>query len=148
VIAVDTNILVHAHRRDSVWHEAGAACVRELATGADPWFVPWPCVHEFLAIVTHPRIFVPPSTVEEAIHQVELWLESPSLVMQGESARHWTTLREQALRSKVVGPVFHDARVAAICTDHGVTEIWTADRDFARFHGLKTRNPLVGPRHS
>jgi len=54
VIAVDTNVLVYAHRRDSEFHRAAAAKVRELAEGRAPWALPWPCLHEFFSIVTHP----------------------------------------------------------------------------------------------
>ena len=56
MIALDTNLLVYAHRRDSEWHAEATAAVRELAEGPAPWAIPWPCLHEFLAIVTHPRI--------------------------------------------------------------------------------------------
>ncbi len=55
MIAVDTNIIVYAHREDSPWHQAAAARVAELAEGSAAWAVPWPCIAEFLAIVTHPR---------------------------------------------------------------------------------------------
>jgi len=61
VIAVDTNILVYAHREDADWHDAAYARLAELAEGRASWAIPWPCVHEFLAIVTHPRIFSPPT---------------------------------------------------------------------------------------
>jgi predicted nucleic acid-binding protein len=67
VIAVDTNIPVYAHRRDSSWHPAAAAVIRGLTESTAAWAVPWPCIHEFLAIVTHPRIYQPPSTLEQAL---------------------------------------------------------------------------------
>ena len=85
MIAVDTNILVYAHRADSAWHDAAARCVTELAEGAPPWALPWPCLHEFLAVVTHPRIYNPPTPLAAAIDQVEAWLESPSLTLVLES---------------------------------------------------------------
>jgi hypothetical protein len=144
VIAVDTNILVYAHRGDSPFHHAAAACLRELAEGAAGWALPWPCVHEFLAIVTHPRIHRPPTPLERAAEQVDAWLESPSVVLLGEADGHWTALRGLLLGGKVVGPQVHDARVAALCLEHGVRELWTADRDFSRFAGLRTVNPLIG----
>jgi toxin-antitoxin system PIN domain toxin len=144
VIAVDTNILVAAHRGDSPWHGAAAACLRELAEGAAAWALPWPCVHEFLAIATHPRIYRPPTSLEGAAGQVDAWLESPSLVLLGEAPDHWSALRTLLLAGKVVGPQVHDARIAAICLVHGVRELWTADRDFSRFAGVRTRNPLIG----
>ena len=61
MIAVDTNILVYAHRADSPWHGRAAELVRGLAEGPDTWAIPWPCIHEFLSIVTHPKIYKPPS---------------------------------------------------------------------------------------
>ena len=114
-----------------------------LATGKAAWAVPWPCIHEFTNIVTHPKIYSPPSTVEQAVEQIDAWLESPSLVMIGESANYWKTLRAGLLRSRVVGPKVHDARIAAICLEHGVVELWTADRDFSRFPALRVANPLI-----
>jgi len=143
LIAVDTNILVYAHRTDSEWHPSARACLRNLAEGRSTWAVPWPCVHEFLAIVTHPRIFAPPSTIEQAIDQIDAWRESPTLVMIGEANDHWTILCEQLTVGHIRGPVVHDARIAALCVGNGVREILTADRDFDRFPGLATRNPLI-----
>jgi uncharacterized protein len=143
VIAVDTNILVYAHRGDSPWHARAADRIRGLAEGDAPWLIPWPCIHEFLGVVTNRRIFARPSTTQEALRQVELWKESPMLILEGESPLHWGTLRGLALPAKVAGAMVHDARVAAICIDHGVTVLWTADRDFSRF-SLRTANPLLG----
>ena len=143
--AVDTNILVYAHRADSEWHDRATACLRALAEGRADWAIPWPCLHEFVATVTHLRIFNPPSTVDQAIDQVEAWMESPSLTLLGEPHDHWPILRRQLLDGHVQGPAVHDARVAAICIGHGVRELLTADRDFDRFPSLRRRNPLVAP---
>ncbi len=74
MIAVDTNILVYAHRVDSPWHEAARDRVRELAEGRAPWAIAWPCLHEFYAIVTHPRVYAPPTPQAVAFGQVEAWL--------------------------------------------------------------------------
>ena len=144
MIALDTNLLVYAHREDAVWHEAAYACVSGLAEGGAPWAIPWPCLHEFLAIVTHPRIFSPPTPIARALDQVDAWLESPSLVLLAEGVAYWASLRALVAGGRVVGPLVHDARVAALCRDHGVDELWTADRDFSRFPDLPLRNPLVG----
>ena len=62
MIAVDTNILLYAHRSDSPWHEPADACMATLAESRAAWAIPWRCFHEFLAIATHPRIFDPPTT--------------------------------------------------------------------------------------
>ena len=144
MIAVDTNLLVYAHREDSPWHDSAYARIVELAEGRAPWTIPWPCLHEFLAIVTHPGIFAPPTPLAAAVDQVEAWLEAPSLVLLSESEGYWPELRAALQAGGVVGAQVHDARVAALCRLHGVRELWTADRDFGRFPGLTVRNPLVG----
>jgi toxin-antitoxin system PIN domain toxin len=144
VIAVDTNILVYAHREDSPFHDAAFRRMAELAEGPAVWAVPWPCLHEFLAIVTHPRIYAPPTPVARALDQVDAWLESPTLAILTESAEHWQTLRALIAGGRIAGPQVHDARVAALCRQHGVRELWSADRDFSRFASLTVLNPLVG----
>jgi toxin-antitoxin system PIN domain toxin len=143
MIAVDTNLLVYAHRTDSEWHDRASSCLRELSEGSAHWAIPWPCVHEFLAIVTHPRVFSTPTPLDRALDQVDAWLESPSLVLLAESDESWPYLRELLVQSRVTGPKVHDARVAALCIVHGVRELWTADRDFGRFPALAARNPLA-----
>jgi uncharacterized protein len=143
LIAVDTNILVYAHRRDSEWHDAAAACVRDLAEGSGSWALPWPCLHEFLSIVTHERIYAPPTPTTKALEQVSAWLESPSVLLLAEAAGYWDVLARLVQRSKLTGPRVHDARIAALCIHHGVRELLTADRDFSRFADLRTRNPLT-----
>ena len=143
MIAVDTNLLVYAHREDSPWHKAAYACIAKLAEGRAAWAIPWPCVHEFLAIVTHQRIFSPPTPLDTALNQVEAWLESPSVVLLAELEGYWLELRTIVTAGLVTGPQVHDARVAALCQLHGVRQLWTADRDFSRFAGLAVRNPLV-----
>jgi len=144
VIAVDTNILVYAHREDSPWHDVARERLAELAEGRAAWAILWPCLHEFLAIVTHPRIYNPPSPLEIAQAQVEAWLEAPGLVLLAETPGYWPELRATLKASRVAGPAVHDARIAALCRLHGVQELWTADRDFSRFQGFRIVNPLVG----
>jgi toxin-antitoxin system PIN domain toxin len=143
VIAVDTNVLVYAHRRDSEFHRAAAAKVRELAEGRAPWALPWPCLHEFFSIVTHPRIYDPPSQVDQALDQIDAWLETASAVLLAEGETYWPRLRDLLADGKISGPAVHDARIAALCLTHGVQALWTADRDFTRFPRLRTVNPLI-----
>ncbi|MBM3465283.1 MAG: type II toxin-antitoxin system VapC family toxin, partial [Armatimonadetes bacterium] len=139
--AVDTNILVYAHREDSPWHERASACLRSLAEGNQPWAIPWPCIHEFLANVTHPRIYKTPTPVELALDQVNAWRESPTLVVLAEENGYWGHLQTLLKEGQVAAARVHDARIAAICLLHGVRELWSADRDFGRFPTLKVRNP-------
>jgi toxin-antitoxin system PIN domain toxin len=143
VIALDTNLLVYAHREDSGWHEPAYACIEGLAEARGPWAIPWPCVHEFLAVVTHPRIYHPPTPVSQALDQVSAWLEAPSLVLLSESDGYWEELNRLVQNGQVKGPQVHDARIAALCLHHGIEELWSADRDFSRFPELRVRNPLI-----
>lgn len=143
MIAVDTNILVYSHREDSDWHDAAVACVEQLAHGSLSWAIPAPCLHEFLAIVTHPRIYRPPTPLDRAFDQLDAWREAPSLQVIVENEGYWGYLESLVRSSRVAGSQIHDARVAALCLSHGVTELWTADRDFGRFPELRTRNPLI-----
>ncbi len=142
MIAVDTNLLLYAHREDSPWHEAAGERLGDLARG--PWAIPWPCIHEFIAIATHPRVFDPPSPLDDALSAVDSWRRVGTLSLLQEVDGYWEVLAPLLRSSRVAGPRVHDARIAALCIQHAVTELWTADRDFSRFGGLKTRNPLAG----
>ena len=144
MIAVDTNILVYAHREDSPFHDLASKRMTELAEGPSTWAIPWPCLHEFLAIVTHPRIYAPPTPLPRALDQVAAWLESPTLALLAESADNWLVLRSLLASGRIVGPRVHDARIVALCRQHGVRELWSADRDFNRFAGFAVVNPLLG----
>ncbi|MEO7336080.1 MAG: hypothetical protein ABIV63_05810, partial [Caldimonas sp.] len=110
MIAIDTNLLVYAHRGEMPFHAAAAHCLRDLAQGRAAWAIPWPCLHEFLGVVTNKRVFKTPSTVAEAIRQIDGWHESPSLVVLHESTQHWMTLRRLVAAGRIAGPMVHDAR--------------------------------------
>ena len=144
MIAVDTNVLVYALREESPWHAAATRRLRELAEGSGQWAIPAPCLHEFLAVATHPRIFSPPTPLALAIDFVEALLESPTLVVLSEGEGYWPILHSLVRSSNVAGPKIQDARVAALCLHNRVTELWSADRDFSRFPQLTARNPLMG----
>ncbi len=143
LIALDTNLLIYAHNADSPWHAAARRSIENLANASAAWAIPWPCVHEFLAVATNPKLVAGPEAVEGAVRQVELWMESPTLRLLGELAGHWAELRTILEAGALRGGAVHDARIAAICREHGVTELWSADRDFSRVRGLRVRNPLI-----
>ena len=142
MIAIDTNVLVYAHRSDSPHHEKASAALAACAQSRLAWCIPWPCIHEFFAVVTHLRIYSPPTPPKKALDQINAWLESPSLVLLAETDTHWPTLQGLLANAKTIGPAVHDARIAALCLSHGVRELWSADRDFRRFSELKVVNPL------
>jgi len=143
LIAVDTNILVYAHREESPFHLRALRRISELAEAQASWAIPWPCLHEFIGVVTHSRGYVPPTPLSIAIATVDRWLQSPSLTLLTETETHWKTLREVIEAAQISGPVIHDAKIAALCIQHGVRELWSADRDFSRFRNLRVVNPLL-----
>lgn len=144
MIAVDTNILVYAHRREAPLHRKANEALHSLINTPSQWAIAWACVHEFLSVVTNAKAMGTPTPLDQAFAQVEAWLSGGSVFLLHEGANHMALLRDLAASAAIRGGQFHDARIAAICLDHGVSELWTADRDFSRFPALKTRNPLVG----
>ncbi len=143
MIAVDTNVLVYAHRAECVFHPQAFACMKRLAEGAQPWAIPVSCLLEFLSVVTNAKVFRPPSSQAQAITQVDAWLASPSAQVLHSGAQHWRVLSELARAGHLQGGQFHDARIAAICLENGVDALLSADRDFGRFMALRVVNPLV-----
>ena len=145
MIAVDTNLLVYAHRRESRHHDAVASIMRSLAEGDDAWAIPWPCCYEFLSVVTNPRIWRENATSpEQAWRQLAAWSASPSIRLIGETEDFQQILESFVRRPRVIGGAVHDARIAAICVAHGAEVLLTRDRDFSLFPELKTRDPIGG----
>lgn len=145
MIAIDTNLLVYAHVEAAPHHSRASALLRDLAASGNPWAIPAHCLAEFFAISTHPRIYRPPSTALEAFTQVRAWIKSPTMTLLNETAETWTLVQEIARGLNLFGPAIYDARIAALCIQHDVAELWTCDRDFTRFPQLRTRNPFTDP---
>jgi uncharacterized protein len=144
MIGVDTNILVYARRAELPPHPRALELLRGLAEGDQPWALPWPCVYEFVRVVTHPRVFTPASDLGVVLEDLESLLASPSLLLLGEGPAHASHLRRVLMDGNATANLVHDGHIAALVLEHGVTEFWTADRDFARFRGVRARNPLQG----
>jgi len=144
MIAVDTNLLVYAHRRESRYHETCRALISSLAEGHSRWAIPWPCIYEFFSVVTNPRIWKDAATTPaQAGLQIEAWLKSPTLSLLNESETFADVLLPVIQQPRVRGPIAHDARIAALCLAHGVEVLLTKDRDFQLFPRLITRDPTV-----
>jgi hypothetical protein len=143
MIAIDTNILVYAHRPQFAVHGRCRDAVETLVRSGRPLALPWPCLHEFVSVVTNARRFSPPTVVREALAFVADFAALPQCQFIGETSRHLEILAALAEVPGVSGPRIHDARIAAICLGHGVRELWTADRDFSYFPGLRTVNPVA-----
>lgn len=147
MIAIDTNILVYAHRREARLGNSAHAIMVGLAEGDRPWAIPWPCCFEFLSVATNRRIWKDAaSTPRQAWRQFYAWVDSPSNRLIGETPDFVDILQGFVSRPHVVGGVVHDARIAAICVAHGVEALLTRDRDFSLFPELRTQDPFAtGP---
>jgi toxin-antitoxin system PIN domain toxin len=144
--AIDTNILIYAEVEASPHHAAALRVLSGLAQGEEPWAIPWPCIYEFLRVVTHPRVFHPPVPPDVALADLQTLLASPSLVLLAETAHHAAFLDGTVRQSGATGNLIHDAHIVALCLEHGVSEIISGDRDLTRFTGLKVINPFL-PSH-
>jgi uncharacterized protein len=142
VIAVDTNILVYAHVPSFPQHETALAALNSLMTLGRPWAIPVPCVHEFCSVVTHKNWRTEALSSLEAIDIVQAWKRAPHCHFIGTTSAHIEYFCQTLKLSNVVGGAIHDARIVATCLENDVTELWTADRDFSKFLGLKVRNPI------
>jgi toxin-antitoxin system PIN domain toxin len=143
VRAVDTNVLVFAEIRSSAHHARAAEVLAELADGSAPWGLPWPCIYEFLRVVTHSRVYHPPVPLDRALADLRRILDSPSLILLAETERHTEMFMEILEASGTTGNLIHDARIATLCLEHGVSELVTGDRDFLRFPDLRVHNPFA-----
>lgn len=143
MIAIDTNLLVYAHRPECPLHEAARSCLSDLAASGRVFGIPVHCLIEFTGVVTHPKIWKQPSSALQVCDQVGAWSEIPTLRLLPEDPPFWDAFAELIATAQICGARVHDARIAAVCRYHGVRELWSADRDFTRFVGLRTRNPLV-----
>lgn len=143
MIAVDTNLIVYAHRLEMPFNERARQVLTEAVAGPEPICVPWPCIHEFLAVVSNPRIFRDPTPIDVALDAVRRLLASLSGGFLAEGEGYLDALERIARPALLQGALVHDARVAALCLFHGVRVLWSADRDFSRFPELAVANPLT-----
>lgn len=140
--AVDTNVLVYAEMVLSPFHAQARGLLVGLAEGTDPWAIPWPCIYEFLKVVTHPRVYKPPMPIDRARADLGAILASPSLLLLAETSRHAEVMQAVLGESGAAGNHVHDAHIAALCREHGIDELVTGDADFYRFTGFRVTNPF------
>lgn len=136
MIAVDTNILVHAHREESPKHLAAHARVVALAESRARWGIPVFCIGEFVRVITHPGLFHPPYSASEACEALTRLLASPSLTVLCPGSAYPELLVEAVREANAIGNVAFDAQIVALCRENGVSRLLTEDRDFDRFQGL------------
>ena len=144
MIIVDANLLLYAHDAASGHHAAARRWLENTLSGDEPVGLPWAVVLAFLRVGTNPRLRKDAPTLEEATAIVAGWLERPTVTLVNPGERHWEILREVMTKGQARGPLVTDAHLAALAIEHG-SSLATADRDFARFPGLKCFNPLDTP---
>jgi len=145
LIAVDTNILVQAHRRDLPRHAEALQRITSLAEGEEAWGIPVFCLGEFLRVVTHPKIFKPPSSIEEALMALEGLLESPTVRLLSPGSRYPEFFASSIRTVQAKGNLVFDAQIAALCSEHSVERLITLDRDFSLFPEIPTEGLGVPP---
>ena len=145
MIAVDTNILVYAHRDETELHEVATGELVALAEGIVPWGLPIFCIVEFMRVVTHRRFFNPPSTLSQAINFVDNLVASPVCRVVRPGRNFLRLFTDSARGADARGNLMFDAQIAALCREHGIASVLTNDRDFERFEHLRVRYPGDSP---
>jgi uncharacterized protein len=140
VIVLDVNILFYSYSTTSPEHEKAKNCVEKLFSGTDLVGLPWQTITAFLRISTNPRL---PGArpADEAVQEVESWLSQPNVRIVTAGEDHWRVLRQVMFDGQAFGPLVSDAQIAALTIENGAV-LYSSDRDFARFPGLRWVNPL------
>lgn len=137
----DVQLLVYAHREDSPWHAVALPWLHGLLDSGGQFAMCHEVLNSFVRIVTHPKIYDPPSTLDEAFEFVRQLREHPRCVLLRAGPAHWQILERLCRASNVTGGRISDAWLAALAMEHGC-EFQTCDAAFGEFNGLAWRNPL------
>ncbi len=136
MIAVDTNVLIYAHRKEMEYHGPALAWLRALASGRSPWGIPVFCLGEFIRVVTHAKMFSPATSLDDALRALTTLTGSPSATVLTPGP-YFTSFFFQTLKdADARGNLVFDAQIAAVCREHGANQLLTLDWDFTRFKGL------------
>jgi toxin-antitoxin system PIN domain toxin len=141
VLLPDVNLLVYAFREDATDHAAYKGWLDTVIAGNEPVGVVELVLSGFLRIVTHPRIFRPPTPMARALEFVEAFRAIPSGVRVAPGERHWGIFVSLCRAAGAKGNLVPDAYLAALAIESG-SEWLTTDREYARFPGLRWRHPL------
>jgi len=146
VILIDANLLLYAYDSSSTNHESARRWLEGVFAGYAPVRMAWTTVLAFLRISTNTRLQRQVFTLPEAISIVEEWLAEPNFSLLAPGDRHWRILASLLPEAQARGPLVMDADLAALAIEHGAT-LYTNDRDFSRFPGLKYVNPIAPSRN-
>lgn len=139
---LDVNVLVYAADETSERHQRARALLEHTATSPSITYLFWPVLLGYVRIITHPAILTSPLAPATAIQDVGNLIERPQIVVTGEGERFWTAFKSVAAPIAPRGSLVPDAHLVALMREHGVTTIWTNDRDFRKFDGITVRNPF------
>lgn len=137
----DVNVLLYAADRNSPHHERTAPYVESMLGGRETVALAWVVALGFIRLATKPQLMLSPLTVARALDVVDGWLARPNVVVVHPTDRHAAVLRELLVPLGIGGSLTTDAHLAALAIEHGA-ELVSADRDFARFSGLRWHDPL------
>jgi toxin-antitoxin system PIN domain toxin len=140
--STDVNILLYAVNQDSEFHKKAKRFVEDKASGTETWIMPWPVIHAFLRISTHGGILPRPLSPLQATSIIEQLLELPHVHLISETDNLWPYYKKEILGGHLRGGAITDALIVALLKENGVSTIFTADRDFLRFRGIRAINPL------
>ena len=140
----DVNVLVYATHRASPFHDKAKALVERFLAGPELVYLLWPVVFGYLRIVTHPRLLDAPLTPNVAIDNIEQFVCQPHVRLVGEIEGFWPIYRRVADTTKPKGNLVPDAHLVAVMRQHGISTIWSGDRDFRKFDGITVRDPFAG----
>jgi toxin-antitoxin system PIN domain toxin len=141
MIILDANILLYAYDNGSMLHSKARSWVEDVFSGTTPIGLPWQTINAFLRIMTNSRLPGERFSIREAARIAELWLEQPNVRPLAPSEDHWPLFRQMIIEGQASGPLVTDAQLAALAIEYGGV-LYTTDRDFARFPGLRWKNPL------
>ena len=141
MILLDANLLIYAVNADAPLNRKAKSWLESALSGQETVGFPWIVLLAFLRLTTRPGLFLHALPVDTALDLVASWLDQPSVTIVHPGPRHLPVLRELLLPLGTGGNLTSDAHLAALAIEHGA-EVCSADTDFARFKGLKWRNPL------
>jgi uncharacterized protein len=141
MIVVDANLLVYSYDTNSADHKKSAEWIERVLSGTEAVGLPWPCICAFVRVVTNRGLAGIRVTADAALEVVEEWLEAPNVQILVPGDHHWAEFRRMVVEGQAPGPKVTDADIAALTIEYGGV-LYTADRDFARFPGLRWINPL------
>lgn len=142
-VTVDANILLYASDEQSPRHDAAAALLAQLAAGPGLVYLFWPVAMAYLRIATHPNIFDQPLDPAEARQNLSQFIGRAHVRCPGEAEGFWQAYQDLVGADTIRGNLVTDSHIAALMSQHGVTTIFTADRDFRRFTGITSRDPFA-----